>query len=928
MAYRPRRRGGIAKEVSSFATAFMQGMKLFSDDDRYGRSRARDPYSDENLAKRDERLAPTSALGRLFGKGENALTEWDRGRAVLDAKRAIAVERGDAPMIKKIDEDRLLLEKQSAIPSYSSREPVKPAEGAATTTRTSTRGAAGGDGSAATRTLGGDGSAASAAAARPTAGGGGDGSAAVVPGAAPARTVLAPMSATRTEGDGGGDGGGNGAPTFREAALNADEIPATEPAAYTWNPDQGSIFEREATFDSAPDFEMGVSVARGGMIPTMYAARGASVTDRMGSTGGALNMDEVTNPGARYTGGLEYGTAEGELEEGEEPGSPTMYRPEGPAIEDGEAAGRTANLNLPRDPEELAAVAAPALAAGVERIQAELKPTSAISAQDPAYQEKLQRFARGEGRMTDEEIAELDRVVDPDGNLAPSAKSAARLAAIYKFYEDRGEPDTARDVAARVILYDKFASQTRGAMALQALKDGDLDSGVKLLEDAYNQNMPDGKTLRVDKDDQGLVTVNEDGTINFNLGWDKLTGFQTTQAGRANRQDLIQLAQNTQMGTEQMQRLLQSVETGRGGSRAATGATGGARAQAAASAKEFETNRIAVEAATKGVVAARASDDPEALRAAEENLRAAIVKAQSGARSVNEQKQRDDMLRKTVNSVPGAVPTGRTSAGGGGTKEERAAAAEAARLDALSRREQALRADISASPIVEEEEQTRIRRGLQESALERANISAERAPQRTAFSKDAAKRIEPINEVLDTLLTEGKEEAKSGKVDTKLLPRMEDPDRRRFVDIADRMLGMNDQQPETVVRALYGMISPNPALTPQLISDGKGGAILAMGGERFIVDRDTYRRIAELRGENRSRARQEELAGFVSKQNREEAARPSAILPIDREQEATGVNMRAYREQQQKARQQGRMQGYMNMFSPALPSRGQRPPSR
>jgi hypothetical protein len=683
------------------------------------------------------------------------------------------------------------------------------------------------------------------------------------------------------------------APATEEAALRTEEPPATEPAAYTWNPDQGSIFEREATFDSAPDFEVGVSVARGGMIPTMYAARGASVTDRMGSTGGALNMDEVTNPGARYTGGLEYGTAEGELEEGEEPGSPTTYRPEGPTIEDGEAAGRTANLNLPRDPEELAAVAAPALAAGVERIQAELKPTSAISAQDPAYQEKLQRFARGEGRMTDEEIAELDRVVDPDGNLAPSAKSAARLAAIYKFYEDRGEPDTARDVAARVILYDKFASQTRGAMALQALKDGDLDSGVKLLEDAYNQNMPDGKTLRVDKDDQGLVTVNEDGTINFNLGWDKLTGFQTTQAGRANRQDLIQLAQNTQMGTEQMQRLLQSVETGRGGGRAATGATGGARAQAAASAKEFETNRIAVEAATKGVVAARASDDPEALRAAEENLRAAIVKAQSGARSVNEQKQRDDMLRKTINGVPGAIPAGRTSVGGtgGGTKEERAAAAEAARLDALSRREQALRADISASPIVEEEEQYRIKRGLQESAIERLSIAAERAPQRAAFSKDFEKRIEPVNKYLDELLEQGAE-GPSGKIDVKLLPQMKADDRSRFVDIADRLLGMNDQNPRNVVFGLYNMISADPRLAPKMVSDGKGGALLEVSGRRFVVDRQTYRDIAILRGENVSRARQKDLAGFLAAQEKDRVARETAILPIDREQAATGMNMR------------------------------------
>ncbi len=694
MAYRPRRRGGIAKEVASFATAFMQGMKLFSDDDRYGRSRARDPYSDENLAKVDSRLGTTSALGRLFGKGEDELTGFDRGRAAIAARREIAVQRGDAPRIKQEDENALLLEKKAAIPPYYTR-------GSSDATAPARPTAGGGGGSAASAAArptagGGDGSAASAA--------GGDGSAASAAGGGGSSTPTErqpPVDVTRglplgtnapvvrpqsmDEGGGGGDGGSG--PTFTNAALDEAEVPPVENAAYTWNPDQGSIFEREATFDSAPDFEMGVSVARGGMIPTMYAARGASVTDRMGSTGGALNMDEVTNPGARYTGGLEYGTAEGELEEGEEPGSPTMYRPEGPAIEDGEAAGRTANLNLSRDPEELARAAVPALTAGVERIQAELKPTSAISAQDPAYQEKLQRFARGEGRMTDEEIAELDRVVDPDGKLAPSAKSAARLAAIYKFYEDRGEPDTARDVAARVILYDKFASQTLGAMAAQALKDGDIDSGVKLLEDAYNKNVPDARSLRADRDDEGLVRINEDGTVSYNFGWDKLTGFQPTQGGRASQQDLIQLADATKRGTVHMDRLLQSVEAGRGGSgrRAATGAVTNK-----ATDEDVTRGLEAVRAAATALKEARTANDAEGVAQANRQLQTAysaleqlpVPRMRDGRSDENVRTRRMKQAKDAATSITGETgrATARTS---GGTAEERAAAAEEAELRRL-----------------------------------------------------------------------------------------------------------------------------------------------------------------------------------------------------------------------------------------------------
>jgi hypothetical protein len=468
-----------------------------------------------------------------------------------------------------------------------------------------------------------------------------------------------------------------------EAAVETDSTitpitPAaaeTEKAVYEYDPDKGSIFDSGS---NAVDYDMGVDLASGGAVPTVYAARGASVINPTGETGGALSMNDVTNRGAFYTGDNEYGAVQGPPEEGEDFGSPTMYKPEGPAIEDGEAAGRTANLNLSRDPEELAMEAVPAIAAGVERIQAELKPSGAISAEDPAYQEKLQKFARGEGRMSEEEIKQLDSVVDPDGKLAPAARSAARLAAIYKFYQDKGEPDTARDVAARVILYDKFASQTRGAMALQALKDGDIESGVKLLEDGYNYNMPDAKTLRAARDNTGKVEFNDDGTINFNLGWDKLTGFKTIEGGRASKQDLIQLADATKAGTVHMDRLIRSVEAGRSGKSGGTAAAN--RAQAAATGEAFLKEVNSVEAAARNVAVARASGDQDAIRAAEENYRAIDARARNmaGIRSTAEINSRTIAVDKARDrGLSGGVSGERTPAKNLSKEEREAAAAEA-----------------------------------------------------------------------------------------------------------------------------------------------------------------------------------------------------------------------------------------------------------
>ena len=68
--------------------------------------------------------------------------------------------------------------------------------------------------------------------------------------------------------------------------------------------------------------------------------------------------------------------------------------------------------------------------------------------------------------------------------------------------------------------------------------------------------------------------------------------------------------------------------------------------------------------------------------------------------------------------------------------------------------------------------------------------------------------------------------------------------------------------------------------------------IMSVGNERLIVDRDTYRRIAEMRGERLSEARKANLEAFTAKQAAEQTAREQAVLPIDREQAATGLNMK------------------------------------
>ena len=228
----------------------------------------------------------------------------------------------------------------------------------------------------------------------------------------------------------------------------------------------------------------------------------------------------------------------------------------------------------------------------------------------------------------------------------------------------------------------------------------------------------------------------------------------------------------------------------------------------------------------------------------------------SGARSVNEQKQRDTMVGATIAraiSASGAAPA-RAGGATGGTQADRDAAAQAARIADLDARERGAIADIAPGRFQDDSERERAVRRLQDVRLSRTDVTAGREPKRAAFSKDVEKRQEPIITALDAYMEEGKAEAASGKIDVTKMPKLEGNKRRQFIDTVDMALAKNDISADTAVRALYDSMYKLDK-TPQLVGDGKGGAVLSIGDERLVVDRDLYRRIASLRGAEISAAR-------------------------------------------------------------------------
>lgn len=139
------------------------------------------------------------------------------------------------------------------------------------------------------------------------------------------------------------------------------------------------------------------------------------------------------------------------------------------------------------------------------------------------------------------------------------------------------------------------------------------------------------------------------------------------------------------------------------------------------------------------------------------------------------------------------------------------------------------------------------RNGLTGRAL---NITAKSIRNQNTTDRDA------YSAELQKLLNEGQEEVASGKVDASKLPKMDDNNRKRMVlDVAESLGRLNNVSPDTIVRSVYGMafkLDGEPAkVTP--LSDK--GVRIQYGPERFVMDEDTFRKIAFLRGE---RAREAE----------------------------------------------------------------------
>ncbi len=151
---------------------------------------------------------------------------------------------------------------------------------------------------------------------------------------------------------------------------------------------------------------------------------------------------------------------------------------------------------------------------------------------------------------TPDEIKAIDAKVDPDNQLEPYRKGAARLVSAYNFFIEKGEPDKARKIAAQIIKFDQMASQTLGTLALEAGRQGDMGSMTRLLTDAFNEHLPDGNTLSAQPTDKGTVLfkVERNGEV--------------VQQGEADTRQIWEMAAKVADGSEYIKRMLRLTQEG------------------------------------------------------------------------------------------------------------------------------------------------------------------------------------------------------------------------------------------------------------------------------------------------------------------------------------------------------------------------------
>jgi hypothetical protein len=123
----------------------------------------------------------------------------------------------------------------------------------------------------------------------------------------------------------------------------------------------------------------------------------------------------------------------------------------------------------------------------------------------PGRARAAQAWATGAHAASPDDMAAIQKSIDPDNKLPESSRNLAAVGAVYQFKMNKGEPEAAAKAAGQMIAYYRQASQRYAVIAAAAAQRGDLDTATHAAMKAY-ANVPDGQNFQVQKTPDGQLS--------------------------------------------------------------------------------------------------------------------------------------------------------------------------------------------------------------------------------------------------------------------------------------------------------------------------------------------------------------------------------------------------------------------------------------
>jgi hypothetical protein len=123
----------------------------------------------------------------------------------------------------------------------------------------------------------------------------------------------------------------------------------------------------------------------------------------------------------------------------------------------------------------------------------------------PASRQRgLKAYAMGAGAAPQDEMLNIYKKIDPNGEMGESERNMTAIGALYDYKMKQGDPQGAARVAFQALQSYKTAARNYAALGVAALQGGQVDAGLKAIMKSY-ANIPDGNDLKLYQGKNGMI---------------------------------------------------------------------------------------------------------------------------------------------------------------------------------------------------------------------------------------------------------------------------------------------------------------------------------------------------------------------------------------------------------------------------------------